>query len=587
MLPFTNTSADGENEFFCDGITEEIINALANIRQLKVTSRTSSFFFKHNRPSIRDIGGQLQVSSILEGSVRISGNILRITAQLIDVESDTHIWSATWDRKLENIFDIQDEISLQIADRLREQFGHLEIDDHLITYSTQNLSAYELLLKGKHLLRQWNPEDVNKAIECFEQAIAKDDKLLDAHTGLADAYSFLATTGFAPREASWNKALESLQKVQGIDPNHAPLNYLLAHHAFFTEANFGKAFDFARKSITSKPNYIEAQQLLAFLFIIKNEFSKAAEHLQFARSIDPLNHETLFFQAYFYYRTKAYQKALEICGQLLAANPKNIPALLVHWYSLFQLEKYDQVIEELSQTTDEVLMADERLGVLALAHLLKGDIETAEPFVSQILEKSHQNASPQADAYAFWIYAQQGKVDEAFGVVDKLFTHQSSILLLNYHDILAKGLIGDTRYEQYARRMYQELTTEKRPEKASTFRLDEEIANSLEEKLLEFVAIESPYLDPSLSLRSLASQIEMHPNQLSWLLNDRLGKNFNEFINDYRIAHFKGLAIDPSNGHISLIGLAFESGFNSKTVFNSYFKKVEGITPSAFLKQKS
>jgi len=125
-------SVSEENEYFSDGITDEIINALAKIGGLKVTSRTSAFHFKGKNIPIREIGKELGVSTLLEGSVRLSGNTIRITAQLIDAADDFHFWSETWDRKLEHVFEVQDEISLLIAERLREHFGHFEIKEHLV-----------------------------------------------------------------------------------------------------------------------------------------------------------------------------------------------------------------------------------------------------------------------------------------------------------------------------------------------------------------------------------------------------------------------------------------------------------------------
>ena len=150
VLPFVNMSSSEENEYFSDGITEEIINALAKIQNLKVTSRTSSFFFKGKNLPITEIGQKLGVSAILEGSVRLSQDFIRITAQLIQVKDDYHFWSDTWDRKLENVFEIQDEVSLLIADKLREHFGHLEIDETLVTKQTENVNAYGYCLKAKY-----------------------------------------------------------------------------------------------------------------------------------------------------------------------------------------------------------------------------------------------------------------------------------------------------------------------------------------------------------------------------------------------------------------------------------------------------
>ena len=174
VLPFVNMSSSVDNEYFSDGMTEEIINALAKIKELKVTSRTSSFFFKNRNIPISEIGNELKVSTILEGSIRLASKQMRITAQLIDVADDFHFWSETWDRELDNIFEIQDEISLIIADKLREHFGHFEIQEHLVEKQTDNINAYEYSLKAKFLRNKWNPEDVKTAISLYEKALELD-----------------------------------------------------------------------------------------------------------------------------------------------------------------------------------------------------------------------------------------------------------------------------------------------------------------------------------------------------------------------------------------------------------------------------
>jgi adenylate cyclase len=148
VLPFINMSASAEHEYFSDGITEEIINALSKIKSLKVTSRTSSFYFKNKNIPLKQIAQELNVAAILEGSVRVAGDTIRISAQLIQADDDFHFWSETWDRKMENIFAVQDEISLLIADKLREHFGHFEIEEHLVQKQTDTLGAYEYYLKA-------------------------------------------------------------------------------------------------------------------------------------------------------------------------------------------------------------------------------------------------------------------------------------------------------------------------------------------------------------------------------------------------------------------------------------------------------
>ena len=236
VLPFVNISNSAENEYFSDGITEEIINALAKISNLKVVSRTSSFFFKNKNIPVKQIGKELNASVILEGSVRLSGDTIRITAQLIQAEEDFHFWSETWDRKLENIFEIQDEISLLIADKLRENFGHFEIQDHLVDKQTENIDAYEFSLKAKYHSNKWNPDDKRIAISLYEQALELDPNHTESYLGLAECYGFMAATGFIPAVEAWQKSAELTNKALMLNEKVPGVHYQLAQLAFLLHA---------------------------------------------------------------------------------------------------------------------------------------------------------------------------------------------------------------------------------------------------------------------------------------------------------------------------------------------------------------
>lgn len=584
VLPFVNMSGSEEMEYFSDGITEEIINALASIPQLKVTSRTSSFFFKNKNIPIGQIAKQLNVSTILEGSVRLAAKTIRITAQLIHAEEDFHFWSATWDRKLDNIFEIQDEISLLIADKLREQYGHFEIQDHLIEKKTDSLDTYEYFLKARFHFNKWNPVDAKKAIELYEKAIALDSKHTDSYVGLSDAYSFFAVTELMPKEEAWQKSREYMDKAFALNPENAGVHYLLANYAFFYEANFQQALLHGLKSIALKSNYPEAQQFVSLLYLISGETIKAKEHLQVAHSIDPLSQETLFYRAYYQYRTENFSEALSLLDEVLKNNPQNIPAYTVRSYCLLKLEQYDETINYFEKIPDEIVIHNERLGTLCLAYILKRDEIKSNEYFNQLYEAAQNPKSFQAHSYLYLAYATMNEPDKAFNWLNKAIKLKSSVLLLNYTDPLGNDLHGDPRYDKYKNRLYKYGQIEENNTKEKAPLLDTETVEIYSKKLTEFIAEEQPYLIPNLSLRLLADQVEIHPNKLSWLLNERIGKKFNEFINFYRIEYFKQLASDPKNSHISLIGLAYESGFNSKTVFNTYFKKETGMTPKEFLK---
>lgn len=583
VLPFLNMSSNPENEYFCDGITEEVINALASIEGLKVTSRTSSFYFKGKKKPIKEIAEELKVAIILEGSIRLAGNMVRITAQLIQAEEDFHFWSETWDRTMDNIFQVQDEISLLIAEKLREQTGHFEISEHLVTPQTTRLDAYEYSLKAKYYSNKWNPEDVRKAIALYEKAIALDPRHTESYAGLADAYSFMATTEFISPEEAWQKTRDYTKMAEDINPNHAGVHYQLGQLAFFTEGNYQSAVQHTARAIELKPNYPVAHQFMSLWYTIAGITDQAERHLQKALSIDPLSKETLFFKAYFHYRQKDYHEALRILEVCFVDNPHNLPAYVIKCYCLLKLGRIKEVFDFLNQITDEFMVTGDRLGITCLAHILNGDTEGAQPYYNQIVVEAQQPMAFQAHFYLFLAYANLGENDQAFNWLKKATKTISPILLLNYTDPLVGELLSDPRYEGYKKLFYGEQPKTNSSDSKKTALLDDNTAAAYLAKLISYIETEKPFLDPSLSLRALAKRIMIHPNQLSWLINQKVGKNFNEFINHYRVNYFKTLATDPANSHISLIGLAFESGFNSKTVFNTYFKKEVGMTPKAYL----
>lgn len=584
VLPFVNMNREDGHEFFCDGISEEIINALSHVKGLKAISRTSSFYYKNHPASIREIGSALQVSVILEGSVRISGGTLRISAQLINTADDAPFWSERWDRKMENIFEIQDEISLLIADQLREHLGHLVISDRLVERTTQDLNAYEYYLKGRFHFLRWNPEDASVAIEQFEKAVALDEELIEAHLGLADSYSFLAVAGFAPREASWNKAIESIKKAKNLDPENANLNYMLANQAFFTEADYPAAMQYALKSLVRKPNYPEAHLFLSFLYTLRSDLKKSKKHLLYARSVDPLNQETKFYDAYFHYRSRDYSGASAILSNLLEENPKNIPAIIVSLYIQIKEKQFDRAEKSLQSIPDGLLTPDEGLGLRCLLEAARG--ESNPQLLAELEAQARPPQAHHAHSYLYLVYSEMGKNDQAFEILEKLFVHRSSVLLLGFNDPLAEKITKDHRYNEYHSRVYPIANETSGSKKLKEAVIDKYTAQQFVNKLNEYIDAEEPYLNPSITLRLLAQHVDIHPNHLSWVLNQCIGQNFNEFINHLRIEHFKKIAVDPSNAHISLLGLAYESGFNSKTVFNTHFKKVVGMTPSHFLKSQ-
>ena len=577
-------SASAENEYFSDGITEEIINALAKIDGLKVTSRTSAFHFKGKNIPMPEIGKSLGVSTLLEGSVRLAGNTMRITAQLIDAAEDFHFWSETWDRKLDNIFEVQDEISLLIGDKLREHFGHFEIQEHLVAKQTDSIDAYELFLKAMFHKNKWNPDDIRKAISFYEQALEVDPKHAQSLAGLADSYSFLATTAVIPYEEGWGKCAQLTHQALGIDNELPAAYYQLANLAFFTAFDYREAFRMASKAISLNPNHAESQQFMSFLYILSGKKERAEIHLQTALDIDPMSQETQFYGGYFHYMFEDYPEALEQLNLCLEVNPLNIPCHYVKTLCLIKMERYDEVIQYFDELPSQIIVPGEKTGSLTIAHTLNGDESEAADYLNLLQEQAKGENGFTADSYLFSLYGATDQKDKAFDWVKQGLQNGSPLLMIRFADPIVNPIKNDPRYEQFHRQIFPEdLLPSKPQEKRKKPLLDERAAAAAKTQLVELMSEDKSYLNPDISLRLLAEELSIHPNQLSWLLNDGFGKNFNEFINHYRIEAFKNLAKEPENANLTIMAIAYDCGFNSKTVFNTYFKKETGTTPKRFL----
>lgn len=582
VLPFVNMSTSADNEYFSDGITEEIINALSKIKSLKVTSRTSSFSFKNKNIPVKQIGAELKVSAILEGSVRLSGDTMRITAQLIEAKDDFHFWSETWDRKLINVFEIQDEISLLIADKLREQFGHFEIQEHLVEKQTDNIDAYEYSLKAKFHANMWNPEDRRIAMTLYEKALQLDPNHTESYLGLADCYGFLGATGFIPAQEAWQKSAELTQKALALNDKLPGVHYQLAQISFFTKCNYAEALIETKRALELNPNYVEAQQFISFLYIIAGEKEKSREHIEIALTIDPMSEHTNFYSGYHSYMMEDYEAALTKLDLVLVKNSKNLPAHAVKCYCLLMMNRGGEVVNYFDLVPQEIIVASDTLGLTALAYAkMKDHVNTAK-FIEKLLEYAQSPNGFSAHTYLFLTYAVTGEKDKAFEWIARCIENKSALLLFNFADPLVNSIKCDIRYREFHKIIYKLSSSS--PDTKKKDLLDPAAISNYTASLLKYLEEEKPYLDPNLSLRSLAELINIHPNQLSWLLNESIGKNFNEFVNHYRVSAFQRLCKDPKNSHITLIGLAYESGFNSKSVFNTSFKKEIGLTPKVYLK---
>jgi TolB-like protein/class 3 adenylate cyclase/AraC-like DNA-binding protein len=578
VLPFVNMSADPENEYFSDGITEEIINALTKIQGLKVIARTSAFAFKNKNMDVREIGRQLGVLTVLEGSIRKARSRVRITAQLINASDGIHFWSKNFDRELDDIFAMQDEISLLIADQIRENFGHFNVQEHLVDEQTKSAKAYELFLQGRFHQLKWHPDSLRIAVEHYDRSIQHDPLFARSFYGNVQCYGLMAASGFMPAEEGFEKAGQNFLIARDLDTQSAEYFMTIVGRSLWMDWDFQVAYDQLVQALASHPHHGDTLEAMAELMLAHGYFDRAEAHIRTALKVDPLSpnhHYTLgnifYLQKKFEAATGHLEKALTLRPQFPLASA--LKAMCLMW--LNQREAFDAAAKEMDNPKLPILLFD----------TINGSQETLPEELLCQWEGAVEDTQ-QLVPYELFILANSSHHQEALDLLKK-YIQQKRLQIINFRqEPFLEKLRSAGEFHQFHVSNLQ-LPDQLPVSSSATIagpKTDITELAAQKEKILQFFTAESPYLDPQLSLSSLAQAIDLHPNQLSLLINDIIGMNFNEFINSYRLEAFKQKALDPANSHLTLLGLAYESGFNSKTVFNAFFKKWEGMTPRAWVK---
>jgi len=341
VLPFTNTSTDAENEFFSDGIAEEIINALTKVQALDVVSRTSAFAFKGKNLDMREIGRQLGVRTLLEGSVRKAGNRLRVTAQVIDVETGYHLWSERFDREMSDVFAIQDEIAENIVKALRVVLSKRE-ETAIKAARTRNVRAYEYYLRGRQLFHQWRKESWNAAEDMFRRAIALDPDYALAYTGLADS-SATRYMYFSGGEEALQQADSASQRAVDLDPTlaeaHAARGLVLSCQKRLEDAD-----DELRRAMELDPTLYEAPYFYARMLQMQGRLEEAAAYFDRAAGLREDDFQAAGL-AHTIYRSlgrpddmrRAATRAIEAAKRAISVNPGDSRALQLGAIALFNV----------------------------------------------------------------------------------------------------------------------------------------------------------------------------------------------------------------------------------------------------------
>ena len=404
VLPFENLSHDPDNAYFADGIQDEILTRLAKIAELKVISRTSTERFKSSPGDLRQIARQLGVANILEGSVQKPSDQVRVNVQLIHAATDTHLWAETYDRKLTDVFAVESEISRAIAEKLQAKLTG-SAEQVLAWRPTEDPEAHQFYMKGRYFWNKRNPENLKKAIEYFERAIAQDPAYALAYSGLADAHAVLPYYASTPPKDDARKALAAARKAVELDESLSEAHTSLAN-ALVLNLQYSASIPEFQRAIELNPNYATAHHWYGEALQGEGRFDEGVAELRRALDLDPLS---LVINC--------------VLGSTLAVAGRD-----------------DEAIEQLHKTIEMDPAFDLTHWFLGQAYEDKGQIAEA---IAQYEKATQLNPDPAVLASLARAYALSGKKDEAGQILDRLTIKSQQSYVSAYALAVIRISLGD------------------------------------------------------------------------------------------------------------------------------------------------
>jgi TolB-like protein/lipopolysaccharide biosynthesis regulator YciM len=457
VLPFINMSADPEHEYFSDGISEEILNALTHVDGIQVTARTSSFSFKGKNEDIRQIGAKLGVANVLEGTVRWAGKKVRINVQLIKTTDGYHSWSEVYDRELEDIFEVQDEIATKIVSRLKENFEVNEKKENVVKPPTENIEAYNLYLKGRYYWNKSTPENIFNAIKTFEEAILIDPTFALPYCSLSYCYTFLGSSGIMPPAEAYPKAKDCTLKAIELDPNHAESHLSLATIKFYHNWDFDGAEISLNKAHDLGLNSSLFNQVHGWFLIAKGDFDKAIEKIQQALILDPLSLPLMSTLGDAYSFAGRFEEALAQFDKIIELEPNFRRAFESRGMTYLAMGENENAIKDLEHYHKLVGHPLKGLSSLGHAYAAAGQMDKALECAEKI--KLRQEKEPDVVLYMdfAFLYSGMKELDLAFQYLNKTYEQRMGIACLGMifciRYPMLKELKADPRFTQLINKM--------------------------------------------------------------------------------------------------------------------------------------
>jgi serine/threonine-protein kinase len=450
VLPFVNASPDPDNEYLSDGITDELIDALTKVEGLRVASRTSVFALKGKPQDVRAIGALLGAAEVLEGTVRKSGNRLRITAQLSSTEDGRLLWSQRFDRQLDDVFAIQDEIARTIVDTLRAT-SFADLAEPVPRRYTESVEAYGLYLKGRYAWNKRTQEGVNEAIQYFEQAIALDPQYALAYTGLADSYALHVDYRSVPVTEGLERAKVYARKALELDDTLSEAHASLAWCLFIYDWEWDAAAREFRRAIEHNPRYAMAHQWYAMLVASQGKVDEALVEAHTAQELDPASVSVRRTLGWAYFYARRYERAADHLAQAVAMNPTAEESYRVLGLTLVMQENYSEAERILREAVTLPGAGPYAIAALGYALARAGARSDAKALLAELEGRATSDyVSPVAFAM---LTLGLGDIDATLRWAERAYDERRGWLAYLTVNPMLDPLRGDPRFQELVRRM--------------------------------------------------------------------------------------------------------------------------------------
>jgi TolB-like protein/DNA-binding winged helix-turn-helix (wHTH) protein/tetratricopeptide (TPR) repeat protein len=450
VLPLQNLSADPNQNYFVDGMTDELTTDLAQFGDLRVISRTSAMHYRDGSKTAPQIGKELGVDALVEGSVERVGDRVRIRAQLIDCATDRHLWAQSYDRDMKDVLSMQTEAAREIADQVRGSVGSPQLSLHAAKPAPVNPDAYEAYLKGRYFWNKRTPDGLNKSIEFFQDAIAKDPSFAAAYAGLADSYSILGSD-VLPADVANSKARAAATKAIELDPSIAEGHAALALVEFYYDWNWKQSEEEFRRAIELNPNYATAHQWYSYYLTAMLRFPEAVEQAETAQQIDPLSLSINTSVATRYRHAGRLDDAVQLNRRTLEMDPTFVPAHFSLAAVYENQGSWPQAINEYKKVIELRPGDPSALAALAYIYARSGQQDEARKILSQLTETSKQHYVASFEIAT--IFAGLDDADHTMLWLDKSYKqHESQIPFLESDDRF-NALHSDPRFQDLVHRL--------------------------------------------------------------------------------------------------------------------------------------